>query len=378
MPALGISRVTDITRLDRLGMPVFASIRPRGLTLRVHAGKGLHPEEAQASALMEAVEYASAEPQSSRWAVERLSIADVAAQLGERLRLADLIPQLGAKSEPSRIVPCVACADISSGRTTFLPAELVFVPYEVDGAPALFGWTTNGLASGNSLEEATLHALFEVLERDAVSMNKPRDASQWVDVEDLPQPVASACSTWRAHGVELSVRHVPNACSLPCFEACLHDAHSADVNVARGMGLHVDREIALARAVCEAAQSRLSCIHGGREDVTDFYAKYDARNRDARDRAESALLQAAFDKTRRIDFEAVPGAPLDAPPLSGLLDDLLQRLSGAGFGSVLRHRFSVDLNGLHVVKVIVPKCEDVVHDRRRIGPRLLARIVGDG
>jgi ribosomal protein S12 methylthiotransferase accessory factor len=43
MPALGISRVTDITAMDRLGLPVFASIRPRGLALCVNAGKGMKP-----------------------------------------------------------------------------------------------------------------------------------------------------------------------------------------------------------------------------------------------------------------------------------------------------------------------------------------------
>jgi ribosomal protein S12 methylthiotransferase accessory factor len=327
---------------------------------------------------MEAVEYAAAEPQNSRWTIEPLSIVDIAAQLGNGLRLADLVPQLGAKAEPSRALPCVACEDVSSRRTIFLPAELVFVPYETDGAPALFGWTSNGLASGNSLEEATLHAVFEVLERDAISLNKPRDASQWVDVEDLPEPLATAASNWRALGIDLSVRRVPNPCDLPCFAACLHDAYSTDVNVAGGMGLHVDREIALARAVSEAAQSRLSCIHGGREDVTDFYAKYGEQEAGARQRAESALLQAAFDKTRRIDFDTVPSTPSDAHSMSRVLDDLMQRMSGAGFGAVIRHRFTLDLNGLHVVKVVVPKCEDVVHDRRRIGPRLLARIVGDG
>ena len=56
MPALGISRVTDITRLDRLGLPVHASVRPRGRTLRVHAGKGMLVDEARVGALMEAVE----------------------------------------------------------------------------------------------------------------------------------------------------------------------------------------------------------------------------------------------------------------------------------------------------------------------------------
>src|SRR5579862_6644062 len=60
---LGISRVTDISRLDRVGVPVFASIRPgaqRG-SLCVNAGKGLTAAEARVGAAMEAIEFAMAE-----------------------------------------------------------------------------------------------------------------------------------------------------------------------------------------------------------------------------------------------------------------------------------------------------------------------------
>ena len=72
MPVLGISRVTDITRMDRLGLPVFASVRPRSRTLHVHAGKGVNAVEARVGALMEAVEYAAAEPQRSSWERRRI------------------------------------------------------------------------------------------------------------------------------------------------------------------------------------------------------------------------------------------------------------------------------------------------------------------
>jgi len=66
MAGLGISRVTDITRLDRLGLSVHASVRPRGRSLCVHAGKGMRPEESRVGALMEAVELALAELDGER------------------------------------------------------------------------------------------------------------------------------------------------------------------------------------------------------------------------------------------------------------------------------------------------------------------------
>src|SRR5882762_3189265 len=65
---LGISRVTDTTWLDRVGIPVFASIRPTAVpgSLCVNAGKGVHAVEAQVGAYMEAIEYALAEYDSNR------------------------------------------------------------------------------------------------------------------------------------------------------------------------------------------------------------------------------------------------------------------------------------------------------------------------
>lgn len=49
MPAAGITRVADITNLDRIGIPVFSSIRPmadRG-AISVYNGKGATPAEAE-------------------------------------------------------------------------------------------------------------------------------------------------------------------------------------------------------------------------------------------------------------------------------------------------------------------------------------------
>ena len=64
MDRLGISRVTDSTRLDRIGIPVFSSIRPSAAeaSLCVHAGKGTTTTEARTGALMEAIEFAFSDP----------------------------------------------------------------------------------------------------------------------------------------------------------------------------------------------------------------------------------------------------------------------------------------------------------------------------
>lgn len=378
MPALGISRIADITRMDRLGLPVFVSVRPRGRTLRVHAGKGVDPVEARVGALMEAIEFAAAEPDTSRWERVPLRVGEIAAQLGDGLRLADFAPRLGAQVRSGAAIPTVACEDLVAGRVVMLPAELVFIPFEADGGAPLFGATSNGLASGNTLAEATLHGLLEVLERDALAMSRPRDLSRFVDTHELPEPFATLADGWRAAGIELAVRHVPNGLALPCFEAFVHEPDSPDVVLAGGSGLHPDREVALARAVCEAAQSRLSHVHGGRDDVTTFFAAGGPRRRQALAALREAQRRRCFDRRRRARYAELPHEPAGDRPLTHTLERLLEHLAAAGFGSVLRHRFAVELDGLHVVKVVVPRCEDVESAPSRIGPRLWAALAGDG
>ena len=58
---LGISRLADVTGLDRIGIPVVMACRPNARSLAVSQGKGLDRDAARASALMEAIELYHAE-----------------------------------------------------------------------------------------------------------------------------------------------------------------------------------------------------------------------------------------------------------------------------------------------------------------------------
>lgn len=383
----GISRVTQITRMDRLGLPVFASVRPRGKVLRVHAGKGVAVADAMAGAVMEAVEFAVVEPDATPWQAVLTSVAELAQQLPGDVQFVDFAPRYGLRFAPQDKVVALACCDIGDnperGRATLLPAQLVFMPYFPEQGPNLFGTSSNGLASGNTVDEATLHGLFEILERDACAMNRAADASCWLDPASLPEPFFSLSHQWAVTGVELMVRFLPNQLDLPCFQAMLYEAASDTVRFSTGYGLHLDPAIALSRAICEAAQSRLSVIHGGREDITQFYEKYHGVDRHARKGYEADQLQRFADPKRTVRFEQIAAAPLVADvaadaSIGAHLASLLTRLSQAGFGHVYRHVFEADLPELAVVKVIVPKCEHVGHGLRRIGPRLMQRILAHG
>lgn len=333
--------------------------------------------EACVGALMEALEYEAAERDSAAGPEGVLHLAAWEARLPDGLNMESFVPRLGVLRSPDTAVPVARCTDVASQRRVWVPAELVFMPgYEGD-AQRLFGSSSNGLASGNSLAEATLHALLEVLERDALAMNRARDASERVGTEALPPPFTQWATSWLQRGVQLLVRHVPNEFGMPCFEAWLHEPGSLDVNLARGSGLHLDREIALSRAITEAAQSRLSLIHGGRDDITDFFSKYRRMSARALQAADARVLAVMEDKNREIAYTQVPTVACGSP--SAALRWLLERLADRGFRHVLRRRITrgsetLAQRGLHVVKVVVPRCEHVGSGHARVGQRLMSRI----
>lgn len=58
---MGITRVADVTGLDRIGIPVVMVCRPNARSLAVSQGKGIDIEAATVSGLMESVELYHAE-----------------------------------------------------------------------------------------------------------------------------------------------------------------------------------------------------------------------------------------------------------------------------------------------------------------------------
>ena len=53
---MGITRLGNVTGLDRIGIPVVVAVRPNSRSVSVSQGKGIELPQAMTSALMEAVE----------------------------------------------------------------------------------------------------------------------------------------------------------------------------------------------------------------------------------------------------------------------------------------------------------------------------------
>jgi ribosomal protein S12 methylthiotransferase accessory factor len=371
--ALGITRVTDTTRLDRVGLPVFASIRPTALpgSLCVNAGKGLHPIEAEVGAYMEAIEFALAEPGASPVKIVKARVRDVLDGHARPEAILDLCPRAGERVRLDAPMDCVEAEEITTGERALVPAELVFLPFRPHARfRGLFGTTSNGLASGNTVAEATAHGLFELVERDVCSFEAIRDTSVPVDLDTVDGPPGALVETIRSADLQLFVRTAKNAFGLPYFFAIINDPDVYAPHLLNGgFGCHAHRNVSFVRAVSEAAQSRLTFIHGGRDDLTKIHDRFRGWTA-PRKRAfvEEVIRRAA--RGAKTPMQAVDDHSETVTSVASCEAMLLGRFRELGFERAYRVVFSQPKDDLHVVRVIVPKMEMMNETISRLGTRL--------
>jgi len=370
---LGISRVTDITRLDWVGVPVFASIRPDAQpgSLCVNAGKGITVDEARVGAYMEAIEYAFAEYNRASLRVSIGTARDVYDGATRPHAILDFCPRMGTEIELDGPIACVEAKDIRSSDRFFVPAELVYLPFPSELGRRYFGANSNGLCSGNSVLEATVHGLAEVIERDICSFQAVKDETLLVSNRSLPSQIRDIESNLSSVGMNLYVRHLENVFDIPYFMAVVAESESRDpiyVNV--GYGCHPCKEIALNRAVCEALQSRLSFIHGGRDDLTDRYQRFERWSTKARTEYAKKLLAQVSRNGSCVHFGRIRDRGEVVFDLQSAFESLMDALDRNGFRRVLRVIYTPRKSPLQVVRIIVPRLESFTETTARIGLRL--------
>lgn len=263
----GITRVADVTGLDTLGIPVAMAVRPLAKMLSVSQGKGQSYLLAKVSAVMEGIEFWHAE-----YAHPALTHRQVpAAQLDLTYELDDVTDTPGLLTDATPL-DWVDAIGMTSGRTIPVPIDLVCftAPHEQSWKPPGLLGSSNGLASGNCLPEAALHALYEVIERDAISQQPLHTAQNYVDLDSIKDAAcAEMVQQILGAGATLLVTHLPSRFSVPCFGA---QVWSQDFPVTTmGWGAHLAADIAVSRAITEAVQSRLTAITGSRDDSPPVY-----------------------------------------------------------------------------------------------------------
>lgn len=359
MELAGITRVADITNLDRIGIPVFSSIRPaadKG-AISVYNGKGATPAEARVSAMMEGIERYSAEVH------ERVLLVETCSKLASETNAVDprdlILPQ---DANPDMAIPWVEGYDLIRREEVMVPASGVFHPMPPN-YPQLFRTNTNGLASGNVLEEAVFHGLSEMIERDAWSLVEAakRTGPRVTEVED--GLAAGLIEKFAAAEVNVLIKDITSDVGVPTIAAASDDLRLKDPALLTiGMGTHTSAQVAVLRALTEVAQSRLTQIHGAREDTTtaDF------------------RRQIGYDRTKRLnrhwfgDSETRPFSEIKSQDSEDFLDDInlmLKRLEEAGMDRAIVVDLTREEIGVPVVRVMVPGLEQSAMDQDRRGKR---------
>ncbi|MFK3969281.1 YcaO-like family protein [Pseudomonas sp. NPDC087358] len=377
----GITRVTNTTWLDKIGIPVFASIRPDAVegSLCVSAGKGMHAAEAQVGAYMEAIEFAIAEYRNRNIDVFLSTPRKIAAQTDFVYDFVDFCPLLGKAIDPDGPLACVHGHDIATGQTFAVPAELIFSPFSENPGQRIFGTSTNGLCSGNTVEEASVHGIAEIVERDVQAFNFMKNTSRLVRRDCAIETLDPLFERVEQSGLKAVLRYTPSVIKLPYFQGFIMEpSDNAPIAISCGSGLHLCRDIAAVRGLAEAAQSRLSYIHGGRDDLIERFKYFSVDGRQAELEAVARLRHDVNDTHQAVDYSSIEDANHKIHSIDSALECLLERLRNNGFSQVLRVVLSKKDSPLAVVKIVIPGMESFQPALKRAGRRLSRYIASEG
>jgi ribosomal protein S12 methylthiotransferase accessory factor len=372
-PDLGITRVGLLTGLDRIGIPVGGAVRPNGLALSVHLGKGLDDDQALVSAAMEAVEVALSE----RVACETLAApARLAGGAAPVVDLARLTRCRVRAVDPDAPLPMITGVDLVGGGARHVPLALVRVDH-TGPVSAAFDLSSDGLASGNTPDEAVLHGLLELVERDAVALagalSPEALAARRLSPRAFGDPVvADLAARLEARGRALGLFDVTTDVGVPVITALLAPAAEADPTrtagaATAGHAAHPDPARAATSAILEACQARLAATAGARDDIgLAWYAAADL----------APAVATALSAPSGLD-ERVRDRPEEPADPASRIAALLDRLVGRGIREVVAVHLPSPIPGIHAVRMIVPGLEiGPGAPGRSIGRRLLAAHLG--
>jgi ribosomal protein S12 methylthiotransferase accessory factor len=354
----GITRLARVTGLDCIGIPVWSAIRPNSRTLSVSQGKGISDDAAAASAVMEAIEVATAERLDLP---HRTCSADALAAEGRSVALFDGLLRAGAASpDRAEIIDWIEGYDLLRGMAVWVPLDVVVL--SEGGAPSRYWQSTDGLASGNILWEAVFHGLCERVERDSLALWALREDA-WIAAHCLDPCELDDCELGKliakieGAGLQTRLFDIASDVGVPVYFATISPVPSGQesnwtyFDLSSGSGCHPDRARAAIRAVTEAAQTRLTTISAVRDDFDP--SKYRAA-------LNADLLPYIRVSPKRA---ATNDAPARLDP-TAYIDFMVERLRAVGVRSAVVVPLEGGEAGYAVAKALVPDLETLAGDRR--------------
>jgi ribosomal protein S12 methylthiotransferase accessory factor YcaO len=310
---IGVTRISDITFMDRLYIPNYSTTLPGTDDIFwVYGGKGTTKTQAKVSAMMESIERYSSMLCTNPEMIIKASHLELSNSYSNVLYPTEVTEPVSLHYNEATTIDYLAGFDLLNNEEILVPAEIVYYRY-FPKCPAISVFQcshTNGLASGNVLEEAICHALCEVIERDAVSIADlcassipynildkigesfladnygdshlsnsigskfVDDPTIYPDVEidevtaEFP-PIKKLRRKFTEARIPLLIKNITQKdIPIPTIAASSIDWITHDYGLfARGYGTHPDSRVALIRAVTELSQTRAVNIQGARDDL---------------------------------------------------------------------------------------------------------------
>jgi ribosomal protein S12 methylthiotransferase accessory factor len=346
-PKLGITRIADLTDLDRIGVPVFAAVRPDALSISVYNGKGVCAATAEVSAIMEAAEHYYAEHAFH-------NVFKVTSTEEMRRQELQAIPLSRQTRATYRLIPdqqelaWIRGYRLSDGATVYAPYELVGLdlssrsPWRTD----LFRMTSLGLGAGTDINHATQHAIEELIEDDALfglQFALKNGKLKPLHVPDAQsQQLRTILDRLSALGFTTRFADASRVLDYPVVACVVTDemSHNAGPHTFGGFGCRSTATEAAMAALLEAVQSRLTFISGSRDDL--FESEYSQKplsinngqyhsivfDQEHTNQPETSSLQRVADsvtKSTNGDIYIFPLTPENHPyvVVRALADDLL-------------------------------------------------------
>jgi ribosomal protein S12 methylthiotransferase accessory factor len=362
LPAMGITRIANVTGLDYLGIPVVMVVRPNSRLLAVSQGKGVDLDHAKASGVMEAIE---------AFHGERISLPLKLQSYDEMRREHAVVDPATLPAVPDSLyhpdlrILWIEGFDLMARRPVWLPYESVHVNYTLplpEGTGCVAS-STNGLASGNHLIEAVNAGICEVVERDCdalwLQLDDAAAARRLLDPATIDEPRCQAIlAKYVAARFAVEIWETTSDIGLPAFRCHIHEAadnpHDPQ-GIFFGAGCHPTREIGLLRALTEAAQSRLTYISGSRDDIE----RQDYRRPGDKTPAERLREAGGGPNGGRPTRRLADAPTFEAASLNEDLAWELERLGAAGIEQVVVVDLRIPAFDIPVVKVVIPGLEGV-------------------
>jgi ribosomal protein S12 methylthiotransferase accessory factor YcaO len=399
---IGVTRICDITYLDRLFIPNFCSVLPGTEdSIWVYSGKGPTKIHAKVSAVMESIERFCSLP--STWSKSPISGSYFELSKTHKVLHPDEVvePVESLYSDKESIIDFIPGFDILKEQDVLVPAQLAFSRYfSKPPSVNIFPYShTNGLASGNVLEEAICQALCEVIERDAVSIAElcasslpysvlekitsslknteqigsgltdisgfefVDDSSIYLDVniseiEDKFEPLKYLVRRFANAGISLLIKDITQRdIGIPTFVASSIEWISSNYGYfSYGYGTHLDSRVALIRAITEMSQTRAVNIQGARDDCKKIAYK----ENDEIYKRKWQFMPTTSSCLRASNKNTIPFSEIKSYIMDDILDDIkfiLNRLKKSGLKRVIVVDLTHPKLGIPVVRVIVPGLE---------------------